>query len=172
MMPKIPFQKIDLARVTTANKSYWAAKDLMRELIRKMPQRIRKDVWIEVDKEMGDRPTTDLPRVFQNCAGVEFPWTLKLHTGNAIQFAQLVLNEKLRESPIWRLLGEALVESTETCGRVLVLFKLYRLGLYVAHNMPPPTDRPYVCVPAQVQGNNNIIIEPFNQWAERNLKDV
>lgn len=169
--PKIPFQKIDLARVSASNKVYWAAKDMMRVLARKLPQRIRHDIWIEIDKEMGDRPTKDLPQVFQNIAGVDFPWTLRLCTTNSIAFSELVCNEKLRENPLWRLLGDAMVESEDTFGRVLVIFKLYRIGLYVAHNMTPPTDKPYICVPAQTQGKSNIIIEPFDQWAERELKN-
>ena len=171
-LPKIPFQKIDLAQITTANRQYWAAKDLLKVLVKKMPQHIRRDVWIAVDKEMGDRPTKDLPQVFQNCAGIDFQWTLKLHTADAIKHQHVLLNDKLRESPLWRLLGEALSESADTNGKILILFKLAYMGLFAMHNMSPPSDKSYICVPAQLRGLSNIIIEPFDQWAERNLTNV
>ena len=172
-MVKIPFQKIDLKEAVTMNRQYWQAKDLLKVLAKKLPQRIRRDVWIAVDKEMADRPTVDLPQVFQNCAGIDLPWTLKLFAAeNTIKHQQVILNDKLRESPLWRLLGEALVEAAENSGKVLILFKLAYMGLFVMHNMTPPSDRTYICVPAQKDGLSNIIIEPLEQWAERNLTNV
>ena len=171
-MPKIPFQKIDIANTVMQDRHYWWSKDLLKVLIKKMPQRIRRDIWIAVDKEMADRPATDLPQVFQNCAGVEFPWVLKLHVGEAIKHSQVLFNDKLRESPLWRLFGEASAEAADTSGKVLILFKLAYLGVFVLHNMSHPSDRSYICVPAQKEGVSNIIIEPFEQWAERNLTNV
>ena len=170
-MVKIPFQKIDIKQPIVMNNQYWTAKDFLKEFVRKLSYSIRHNVWVAVDKEMADRPNSDLPQVFQNCAKIDFQCTLKLHT-ETVKPQHILFNDRLREGPLWKLLGEALGEAAEGNGKVLVLFKIAYLGLFVMHNMPHPTDKPYICVPAQKAGVSNIIIEPLNQWAERNNRYV
>ena len=166
-MVQLPFQKIDLKGLVSANKTYWAAKDLMKEFVRYMPNRPRSDVWVAVDKEMEGRGNHELPQVFQNCAKTEFPWTLRLYVGKAPSIGHITLDARLRENPVWSTIGKALSAAAKENGKAVSVFRAAHMGVWVAHNLEPPTDKVFVCVPAQAMGARNIIIEPLKQWAER-----
>ena len=166
-MVQLPFQQIDLKGLVAANKTYWAAKDLMKDFVRYMPNRPRSDVWVAVDKEMEGRGTHELPQVFQNCAKIEFPWTLRLYVGKAPSISHIAFDARVREIPLWVSIGKALAAADKENGRAVVVFRALRLGVWIAHNLEPPTDKVFICIPAQTAGMRNIIIEPIKQWAER-----
>lgn len=148
-------------------EEYREAKELLKALSKQLPTPTRLNQWLEIDKEMSGSPVEELPAIFQRVTRQDFSWGLGL-VPNPILKASQVLSDKLRTTRVWKEFGRLLM-NPENSGKVAVLFKLNRLGVWVMHNTGAPVQGVYICVPAQQSGKTNITIEPLTQWAERKI---
>jgi len=148
-------------------EEYREAKELLKALSKQLPTPTRLNQWLAIDKEMVEKPVEDLPAIFQRVTRQDFSWGLGL-VPNPILKANQVLSDKIRNTKLWKEFGRLLM-NPENSGKVVVLFKLNRLGVWVMHNTGVPTQGTYICIPAQQSGKNNITIEPLSQWAERKI---
>ena len=168
---------LNFKKLTGVSKSikeaeeYREAKELLKSFAKYLPTPVRLSKWVELDKEMADRSVEDLPDIFQRVNTMDFSYFLKLCPSPIIKPWELISPGKIKELPIWEAFGKALTNPSNTQHKALVLFRLNRLGIWVMHNMSPPTAGAFVCIPAQVNGGTNITIEPLNSWAERTNND-
>lgn len=148
-------------------QQYRMAKELLKQLGRYLPVRVTFYKWKEIDKEMAGEELEMLPEIFQRVLQYRFPWELAIMPAPTIKPREIVIDEALRKTPIWQMFGTK-AKGAEAPG-VVVLFRLNNNGTWVMHNTNAPTSGAFVCVPAQRTGGRNIVIEPLNRWAEREI---
>lgn len=167
---QIDFKRINdgLTQSLVDAQEYRAHREMLKELSKHLPVRIPFAKWRQIDTEMDGEPVEKLPDIFQRVIQYDFPWTLGIFQKPTIKSGQLLINEQLRNTPLWTFFGKL----AQTGGQTVVLFRHHHRGLWVIHNTNPPTAGLYVCVPAQSTGFNNIIIEPMEAWAERNFANA
>lgn len=150
---------------------YRESRDLLKSLAKHLPTPTKLSQWIEIDKEMSERPIEELPSIFQRVTRSEFPWQLGLCPRPIIKPWELISNDKLRTLKVWQEFGKLLTTVENKQHKGVLLFRLNRLGVWVMQNLDAPKSGVFVCIPAQQIANNNIIIEPLESWAERNYND-
>lgn len=165
-MGTLPFQPVTAERTIKEAQRYREAKDLLKRLSKHLPVPVRLNHWIEIDKEMNGESLDKLPAIFQRVIRYQFPWALDVLPSPTIKPREVITNT-LRETPLWRVLAKTLQNPDDQ--PAVVLFHLSHCDVWVAHTTGAPTSGSYVCVPSQATGKSNIIIEPLEQWAERNF---
>ena len=161
-------ERVDgIQRMLHDAQNYRVAKVMLSQLGRYLPVRVTFTKWKEIDKEMAGEELEMLPEIFQRVMQYRFPWEVALVPSPAIRPRDVLVDQSLRQTPIWRTFG-ALASKTVDTG-VVVVFRVNKNGVWVMHTTNAPTSGAYVCVPAQRTGGRNIIIEPLAIWAEREI---
>ena len=168
----LQFQPVTLESTIKENQLYFETRDMLKALVRYLPVKVNSSKWIEIDKEMSGEENKNLPYIFKRVAQYDWPFVLRVVPAPMLKAWETLHNEKIRASAVWKIFGEALKESEcDGLEGAVVLFHVAHMGLWVMHNTEPPSAGLYVCIPAQVIGKSNIIIEPMKIWAERNFKN-
>ena len=166
----LPFQQVSLESTIKDQQLYYETRDMLKAFAKHLPVKANATKWVQIDKEMAGEPNSSLPYVFKRVVQYDMPFVLKIVPTPMLKAWESIHNEKIRASAVWKTFGEALKEAeSDDLSGALVLFHIAHMGLWVLHNMEPPEQGLHICIPAQIKGKSNIIIEPMKAWAERNF---